>query len=107
MRFSDEQIRDLSSSVRERLSEKRFNHTLGVLRATERIGKFFPSLDLSELSAAALLHDVTKELSEKEHLLIFEREGFELSGSDKLSPAIFHSLSAPFIVKSDFVVQCI
>ncbi len=102
MKFSDEQIATLTLRVSEKLSEKRFSHTLGVLDAAKNIGKYFPKIDLSELSAAALLHDVTKELSFEEQLDLLGAGGVSLTDSDTKSPLILHSLSAPIAVERDF-----
>lgn len=102
MRFSKEQLIMLSERVKERLSEKRFNHTLSVQRAAERIGEYFKDIDLSELSAAALLHDVTKEISLDEQRTLFENNGLLLNDEDRETTAIWHSLSAPLLIKRDF-----
>ena len=102
MRFSKEQLIMLSESVKERLSEKRFNHTLSVQRSAERIGEYFKDIDLSELSAAALLHDVTKEISLDEQRNLFENNGLLLNDEDRETTAIWHSLSAPLLIKRDF-----
>ena len=102
MKFSDEQISTLALRIKERLSEKRFVHTLGVLHAAEKIGEYFPDIDVSELSCAALLHDVSKEESFEEQLALLNEADFLLSESDKKSPLILHALSAPFVVLREF-----
>ena len=102
MKFTEEQLNALSVELRSRLSEKRYMHTLAVRDAALKIGSYFTELDLSELSAAALLHDVTKELTLQEQIGLFEKGNVKISDEDKDTPAILHSLSAPIIVKRDF-----
>ena len=75
VKFNQNQLENLRQNVKTRLSEKRFAHTDGVALATLRIAKYFPKLDVSELAAAALLHDVTKELSVSEHSRLAEEQG--------------------------------
>ena len=101
MKFSNEQIELLRKNVGERLSKKRYLHTLGVENAACYIASFFEDLDASELAVAALLHDITKEYSEAEHkdVLKSNREaGDEMCGVS----AALHSLTAPYVVESDF-----
>ena len=102
MKFSQEIISILEERVKKRMSEKRFRHTRSVVFAVQRIGRYFEDLDLSELCAAALLHDITKELSVDEQIRLLIDGGFVISDEDMESPQIFHSFSAPIIIKSDF-----
>ena len=102
MKFDEKQLENLRQSVKLRLSERRFAHTDGVVAAAGRIASYFPSLDLTEIAAAALLHDVTKELSVSEHCRLAEEHGSPISAEEVESEAILHSLSAPYAVMRDF-----
>ena len=102
MKFSEKQLENLRQSVKSRLSEKRFSHTLGVERAAKRIAQYFPSLDASELSAAALLHDITKEYTLEEHFALAHSQGVTLTDEQIQSREILHSLTAPYAVKWDY-----
>ena len=102
MKFNEKQLENLRQSVKERLSEKRFSHTLGVERAAIRIAEYFPSLDVSELSAAALLHDITKEYTLEEHYALALSQGDTLTDEQIQSREILHSLTAPYAVKWDY-----
>lgn len=102
MKFTDQELSALMTAVKIRLSEKRFLHVISVVEAAKKIGNYFPGIDLSELSAAALLHDITKEMKVEEHISLIEKEYGTLSDEDRETVAILHSLSAPVIVKKDF-----
>ena len=102
MKYSKADIFELSELIRPRLSEKRFKHTLFVLEAAKRIGQYFNEIDISELSCAALLHDVTKELSYEEQISLITEGNIELTDEDRETPAILHSLSAPIVIERDF-----
>ena len=102
MMFSTDEILELTQCIKSRLSEKRFKHTLSVLAAATKIGRYFVDIDPSELSAAALLHDVTKELSYEDQISILTEGGVAITDEDKETAAILHSLSAPLIVRRDF-----
>lgn len=102
MKYTNEQIDLLRSSVEERLSEKRFSHTLGVENMAVRIGeKCLPdSLDI--IRAAALLHDISKEYSEAEHFNLINHHKIKLSEHEKDEPALWHSVTAPLAVIEDY-----
>ena len=102
MKFNENQLQNLRQNVMLRLSEHRFLHTVGVVAASERIASYFPSLEVTEIAAAALLHDVTKELSVPEHCQLAEEFLEPFSAEEIESEAILHSLSAPYMVMRDF-----
>lgn len=102
MKYSENELAALSADVSLRMSEKRYSHTLGVMRMTGRLAQFFPWTDPSELSAAALLHDVTKELPQAEQRAIMRRSGVSFTENDYATPSVFHSFTAPFVIARDF-----
>ena len=101
MNFSENALVDLREQLKSRLSEGRYLHTLGVERAAVRLGEYCLSENISELRAAALLHDVAKDLSNEKQREILEQTD-DISLSDYLSPPVFHSLTAPHVIKEEF-----
>ena len=102
MRITDEIINGLREQVRERLSEKRYIHTLGVEDMAVRIGQMCLPDSIDELRVAALLHDISKEYSEAEHLEIAKRHDVSFSDADLMAPAIWHSITGPLVIVEDF-----
>ena len=102
MKFDGKAIAALRESVKSRLSEKRFNHTLGVENMAVRIGLSCLTDSISELRIAALLHDISKEYSEAEYIDLMKRHGFAMSDEDLSTPALWHSLTAPLVIKEDY-----
>ena len=95
-------IDKLHSLVKSRLGEKRFLHTLGVVKMADFLGsKCLPEM-IEELRYAAYLHDITKELSDDEQNALLSQCGFVLSDSERLSKPIHHSYTAPIIIARDF-----
>ena len=106
--IGEKELQTLRSDVAEALSEKRFLHSLGVERAAIEIGKHCLPSKLNELSAAAILHDVAKELPKEEQLYAMRRCGYELTDEDYSSEALYHSFAAPYIIKeryADFATE--
>lgn len=84
----------------ELIPKKRMAHTLGVEKAALELTKrHFPTLDESEVRAAALLHDVTKYYSADEHIKLCEGEGINLSGSERRTNKVLHQITGSIIAR--------
>lgn len=99
------QIDKLRATVASGLSEKRMAHVLAVENMALRIGLlFFPNdvekLDL--LRAAALLHDVTKELPDEEQLAILSTHSVRPLPEDLASMPTVHALTGALIIPERF-----
>ena len=95
MSFTDEMLDELRRRLENELSYKRFEHTLGVEKAALSIAEYFPDLPSDEVSAAALLHDVAKELSSDEQRRLAETSGIALTRDELVSPQVLHAFAAP------------
>lgn len=103
MMISEEDLSALSEEVAKRLSEKRYRHTLGVERMAGTLGNlFFPEEKVRALRAAALLHDIAKELPEEEQLALIRDGNFEGTEEDLASPNLYHAFAAPTLIRRDF-----
>ena len=102
MKFTEKQIDLLRHEVGKKLSNKRFMHTLGVEKMAVLIGeKILPDL-VDKIRVAALLHDISKEYSEAEHLDIVKRHNLLMTDEDIATPPLWHSITAPGAVKDEF-----
>lgn len=102
MIFSEKMLSELETAVKNRLSHHRYIHTVGVRDAAIRIAEFCYSGDISEISAAAMLHDISKEYSTAEQFDIMNKSGLPLSDTDLMSEQIFHSFTAPYVIRNEF-----
>lgn len=102
MKYTEKQLDSLREKIGTRLSEKRFSHTLGVEEMARKIGEKCIPERVSELRAAALLHDVSKEYSEAEHFLLMEKYNIPMGESELSEPALWHSLTAAAAVREEF-----
>ena len=102
MMFSENMIFDLESRVKDKLSDYRYIHTLGVKNAAIKIAEYCYQGDLSEITAAALLHDISKEYSVAEQFDMMRRSDLDLSDTDLMSHQVFHSFTAPLVIKEEF-----
>ena len=100
MIFKSEMIEQLRLSVKSRLSDKRYTHTLGVEEMARHLGSIILPEKVEELCVAALLHDVTKELSYEQQICLLESSDVEYTKEDLDTKPAIHSISAvPFIQK--------
>ena len=102
MFFSEESLLNLKEKVKLRMSEKRFSHTLGVERCAKKLGELILPQRVSELRAAAILHDISKEIPLELQFEILRENSFPLTDEDVETTGVIHSFSAPFVVKRDF-----
>lgn len=98
MRYTEEQIDLLRSSVKETMSSRRFEHTLGVEKMAAKLASIYCPDNESTLRAAALLHDVTKEISTGEQIEIFRQHGMKPTREEFDCPATLHSVTAALVI---------
>ena len=102
MKFTVTEIDSLRREVEGRLSQKRFEHTLGVEKMAEHIAEKVMPDRVDEIRVAALLHDISKEYSEAEQLEIAKDYGLTIGDEEINTPALWHSITAPGVVLRDF-----
>lgn len=98
----EEMLKNLRNSVSSKLSEKRYIHTLGVEKMSVMLSELCLPEKKFELSAAALLHDITKEESVQFQQQIFSLENAKDEEADVFDNAVLHSFTAPYIIKRDY-----
>ena len=101
--ISNKKLDALRESVCEGLSEYRARHILEVEKMVVRLGELYvPKINLNKLRAAALLHDITKELKTDEQLKLCKEYGIELSACDINSPKTLHAITAAAIIPEKY-----
>ncbi len=92
----------LRQKISSYMSGRRLSHTLAVEREIKRLCEVYAPDKEYTLRAAALLHDITKELSLQKQLQLCEEFGIIYMPEEILTPKIFHSRTAPAIINRDF-----
>lgn len=96
-------LKQLRALVRERLTPKRYRHTLGVEEMAAQMALRFGE-DEQDARVAALLHDVTKRLSTGEQLKLCEHYGIIANYSES-ETALLHADTAAAVAKDEFGVS--
>ena len=100
--ITEEMLVRLRGQVMSAMSAKRFRHTVAVEEMTARLCQLFCPTYTMALRAAALLHDLTKELGAEEQEALCHTYGLSVSDGDRLSPKTFHARTAAAKIAVDF-----
>ena len=88
----------LKQILKSRLSEKRYYHSLCVAEEARRLAVRYGD-DEERAYLAGLLHDITKNAPEEEHLQIFDRFGIILTDIEKNARKLWHAMSGAAYVR--------
>ena len=102
MIFDRNMIDKLRQSVKTRLSEKRYAHTLGVEKMAAYLGTALLPDKVDELRVSALLHDIAKEISYEEQISIIADAKIICTDEDISTKPALHSIAAVPVIQSDF-----
>ena len=97
-----EMLNDLRRLVADEIGEYRMAHTLGTEQAVARLAALYCPERENMLRAAALLHDVTKELSDTTQAEIFSTHGIVLRDDEAASPKVWHGMTAALIIPEKY-----
>ena len=93
---------ELREDVMQKMSLKRFRHTVAVEAMTARLCALFCPEKTHLMRAAALLHDITKELDSDAQISLCERYGLPVSDLDRISPKTFHARTAAAMIEREY-----
>lgn len=87
-----EKYTEYKKILQERLTPKRYHHSLCVADEALRIAAKYGG-DTEKAYLAGLLHDITKNASEEEHLHIFREFDIMLNDVEKNAEKLWHAIS--------------
>lgn len=85
--------------LQQRLNEKRYYHSLCVSNEARRLAEKYGG-DSEKAYLAGLLHDITKNAPDEEHLQIFKEFGIILSDIEQNAKKLWHAMSGALYVKN-------
>lgn len=90
--------------ARERLSDKRHNHTLRVAEAAEHLAEAHGQ-DRNTVRLAALLHDSSREVGAEELLRLAQEQCVPVGPYERESPKLLHGPVAAKLAREDLGVE--
>ena len=100
--ITEQALECLRERVMQKMSPKRFRHTLAVEQMIERLCALFCPEESLRMRAAALLHDVTKELDTEGQVALCQKLGISLTEADLQAPKTLHAMTAAASIPTDF-----
>lgn len=85
--------------LRENLDDYRYNHSLCVADEAKRLAQMYGA-NQEKAYLAGLLHDITKNYSEEEHLKVVKLFDIILSELEKSSEKLWHAITGSAYVKN-------
>lgn len=101
-KITEEMLDALRASVAEKMSPKRLAHTIAVEDMTARLCELFCPEHKMPMRAAALLHDITKELGRNEQISLCKQYGLQVTPEDVLAYKTLHARTAAVIIPSSY-----
>ena len=103
--MTDDALLNIAQSyARERLSEKRYAHTLRVADTIERLAGLH-DLDPKKARLAALLHDSAREMDKNVLLRVADEEGIAVGDLEHERPVLLHGPIAAELARRELGVE--
>ena len=94
---------EIIEKLKGTLSEKRFNHTMGVAKEAVRLAKHYGG-DEEKAYIAGLLHDCAKEISYEDSLKLIEEKRIEADELLRQCRGIVHGPVGEYLAKEEYGV---
>ena len=98
MKFDIEKILE---DVKNTLSEKRYIHSIGVMKQAEYVAKKYGQ-DVEITKAVGIAHDIAKELTEEEKIKYVEENKIEIDEIEKINIGLLHAKIGADICKKKY-----
>ena len=98
MKFEIEKILE---DVKNTLSEKRYIHSIGVMKQAEYLAKKYGQ-DVEIAKAVGIAHDIAKELTEEEKIKYVEENKIEIDEIEKINIGLLHAKIGADICKKKY-----
>lgn len=83
-------ITRINKDLKEVLSEKRYNHSIGVMKKAEELAKMHGE-NINKAKLVGLAHDIGKELSENEMVQYTKENNIEVDEIEKINIGLLHA----------------
>ncbi|MDD6345383.1 MAG: bis(5'-nucleosyl)-tetraphosphatase (symmetrical) YqeK [Oscillospiraceae bacterium] len=97
-------IEDKKIFLKERLSKKRYIHSVNVSEESVRLARLYGA-DAERAEFAGLMHDVCKELPAQEQYSLAVESGFSVCREELESRSLLHGIAGAYFIKKQFGVE--
>ncbi len=96
-----EDIELLKEEIKEKLTEKRFIHSISVMDMCEKLAKIY-GCDIKKAKLVGLVHDMAKEMTDEEMLNYVKKNNIDITNTEKCIPQILHGKIASDLAKKKY-----
>lgn len=90
--------------LKDMLSQKRYNHSLNVAEECKNLAKKYGE-DQDKAYYAGLLHDICKELPQKEQKKLVLESSFSVCREELDTHSLWHAIAGAYYIKSRFGIE--
>ena len=83
------ELEEIVKDVKTHMSEKRYNHSLGVMKRIEELANIY-GVDVEKAKKVGIAHDIAKEMTKQESLKYAYENNIELDEIEKEIPYLLH-----------------
>ena len=92
---------EVESAVKDRLSEKRYFHSVCVMERAMELAKIY-CVDVQKARLVGIIHDIAKEMSRDEKLEYAYNNGIEIDDVERVSAELLHAKIGADIAVKEF-----
>ena len=96
-----ELLRKIHQDIQRELSEKRYNHSIGVMKKAEELAKLY-KVNINKAKLVGLAHDIGKELSKEDKLKYVKENNIEIDRIEKINVGLLHGKIGADICKKRY-----
>ena len=101
----DERVKELLTEINKelmvKLSEKRYQHSVGVMKKAEELAKLY-GVNINKAKLVGLAHDIGKELSDEEKIQYAKDNNISVDEVEKINIGLLHAKIGADICKKKY-----
>ena len=86
----EELLTRINNDIKRELSEKRYNHSVGVMKKAEELAKIY-GVNINKAKLVGIAHDIGKELSSEEKLKYCNEHGILVDDVERRNTGLLHT----------------
>lgn len=91
----------VNDDVKKELSEKRYNHSVGVMRKAVELARIY-GINVNKAKLVGIAHDIGKDLSKEEKIKYMEDNGLEIDEIERVNVGLLHAKIGADICKKRY-----
>ena len=100
----NDELLQIRKKLAKKLKKDRFEHTIGVMYTAASLAMCYGE-DVEKALTAGLLHDCAKYCSSEEQIILCQKHGVELTGSELEMPALIHAKLGAYFARHKYKIR--